>query len=1312
MSRDVITVGSTMRIPLLYRVEYSQWRERFLNYLEEQTDGLPNDIYSLIDSNDTVKELWDALERQMRGSEYGEQDRKAAILYEYETFKAAEGEQLLDTYLRYLQVINDLKKCGYKNDNCELNYKFLNNQQPEWKQYGTLIRQTKNLMDINIDALYNILKQNQGDVNDAMGYKKKAVVATSDPLALVAEKTKITALLAKAFNRKKYYAKPTNNNLRTSSASSSAKKKPEYVTPEKKKENKKVNEKNRDMSKVKCYNCKKEGHFSKDCKKAKVKDYNYYKTKMLLAKKDGDEQVFLTEDQAWMESNSDSNQEINANMVFMAKMEKVLLDLEESSSSAEETIAEVSYYTSDSESESEYETSEYYNNSTNYDHDESEVDHNDSEEKDHLVDKLIKKFNQKIAKYQKRIEKVNQQSKDLENQNKDLQDKYDVLKNQVNTFEEKNNEFNEQIKELNKKNDDLLAQTEVLQEQLKVKHVVIDTHTECQAQYAKLEEEIYQYMIRYYALCDNDKKHRKKIDEQEILFDKMSRQLVEMNNNVLRLQEKILEKQTKISELKEYVRNKDLEIEKCLERLNDCENNLHKIGQTRQTIHMIMPSKDKMYNGRKGIGFENLSYLCKAKELRPSLYDERVIGLGYTLMFLIHSDEALEIEKFKRARENKIKFAYDYGNLNVSYVNEKIIFSDDYFQEIINPDFEKIDSPFQQTSSLKPYVPTVILEKIIIDLEDEVVGLLEKEKENLEITESLKSKGFESSENAISESENQSENDCQVVEKSCDNLENSKVIAPGMFKINVSQSVSPISVSKTSFDSNNVENKPKRKRRKRTSSKQNDKQVNNDVLRANIDFVHFLDLDTISSVRRPKHKGVIWKKKGSSNTSSVDLSSVSNSKLNKDVKRYSRKDLLSCNNSHHVDTRSAYACNDAMNVSLITELGEDLQPKAHIPRLKQIHLKITVLHQYAVSTRRYGDIWPALHKKHKKTISYAVSMKDPICLQLTGPKLVQETTERIIQIKQRIRTARDRQESYADLKCKPMEFQVGDKVMLKVSPWKGVVRFGKRGKLNPRYVGPFKVLKKKCYSDDPLVVPLEGLQLDDKLHFVEEPVEIMDREVKQLRRSCVPIFKVRWNSRRGPEFTWEREDQFRKKYLHIFTKTAPSLTKGPSLNYNQSYLETGGSNKNKRKGSALGEKLAIFHELKGEFWLMNEYGVHKSWTKIVVHGFNEIPLVRPEFFYDNGKILFLTRYSLWIYDVEERGRRLQRYDLQLILCGDISSLQRKSKLRGSFVSFREMITSQLQGKLWLYDEVRTRLCLFCHHQIGEDCWDSRFDETK
>ncbi|GJW41957.1 hypothetical protein Tco_0070756 [Tanacetum coccineum] len=81
---------------------------------------------------------------------------------------------------------------------------------------------------------------------------------------------------------------------------------------------------------------------------------------------------------------------------------------------------------------------------------------------------------------------------------------------------------------------------------------------------------------------------------------------------------------------------------------------------------------------------------------------------------------------------------------------------------------------------------------------------------------------------------------------------------------------------------------------------------------------------------------------------------------------------------------------------------------------------------------------------------------------------------------------------------------------------------------------------KKCHADEPLAVPLDGLHLDDKLHFVEEPLEIVGREVKRLKRSRIPLVKVRWNSKRGPEFTWEREDQFKKKYPHLFTKSAPS----------------------------------------------------------------------------------------------------------------------------------------------------------------------------
>ncbi|GJW83542.1 hypothetical protein Tco_0156687 [Tanacetum coccineum] len=138
-------------------------------------------------------------------------------------------------------------------------------------------------------------------------------------------------------------------------------------------------------------------------------------------------------------------------------------------------------------------------------------------------------------------------------------------------------------------------------------------------------------------------------------------------------------------------------------------------------------------------------------------------------------------------------------------------------------------------------------------------------------------------------------------------------------------------------------------------------------------------------------------------------------------------------------------------------------------------------------------------------------------VQLTGPKIIQETTEKVIQIKQMIQAAHDRQKSYADLKRKPMEFQVGDRVMLKV----GVVAY----KLElpqelSRVHSTFHVSNlKKCYSDEPLAILLDGLHIDDKLHFVEEPIEIMDREVKRLNQSRILIIKVRWNSRRGLEFT-------------------------------------------------------------------------------------------------------------------------------------------------------------------------------------------------
>ncbi|GJY01681.1 putative reverse transcriptase domain-containing protein [Tanacetum coccineum] len=189
--------------------------------------------------------------------------------------------------------------------------------------------------------------------------------------------------------------------------------------------------------------------------------------------------------------------------------------------------------------------------------------------------------------------------------------------------------------------------------------------------------------------------------------------------------------------------------------------------------------------------------------------------------------------------------------------------------------------------------------------------------------------------------------------------------------------------------------------------------------------------------------------------------------------------------------------------------------------------------------------------------------------RLIGPELVQETTDKVVLIKEKLKAARDRQKSYADNRRKPLEFEVGDQVLLKVSPWKGVIRFGKESKLAPRYVGSFEILKKigsvvyrlrlpeelssvhdtfyvsslkKCLADANLHVPLDEIRIDKTLRFVEEPVEIMDREVKSLKRSKISIVKVRWNSKRGPEFTWEREDHMKAKYPRLFVDCAVEPT--------------------------------------------------------------------------------------------------------------------------------------------------------------------------
>ncbi|KAD7117538.1 hypothetical protein E3N88_04806 [Mikania micrantha] len=198
---------------------------------------------------------------------------------------------------------------------------------------------------------------------------------------------------------------------------------------------------------------------------------------------------------------------------------------------------------------------------------------------------------------------------------------------------------------------------------------------------------------------------------------------------------------------------------------------------------------------------------------------------------------------------------------------------------------------------------------------------------------------------------------------------------------------------------------------------------------------------------------------------------------------------------------------------------------------------------------------------------YGRRCRTPVCWGGVGQKevgskaAVLDLTEKLQLVKARMKAAQDRQKSYADKRRRPIEFEVGDQVLLKVSPWKGIIRFRKRGKLSPRFIGPFRIIARvgkvayrldlpdelsgihptfhvshlrKCLADDVAYVPLNDIEVDEKLNYIEEPVAIVDTKEKQLRNKVIKQIKVQWKHRKGSDATWETEDEMKRLYPHLF----------------------------------------------------------------------------------------------------------------------------------------------------------------------------------
>ncbi|KAJ9551482.1 hypothetical protein OSB04_015527 [Centaurea solstitialis] len=814
-TREALAIGSDTKPPVLFRGDYNMWRDRFLDFIDRQdlgeyirlslkegpkvfteekpaqpdSDppvaahtvlkkfedmtvdeknrhkadklaksfmllGLPNDIYFTIDShNSTGKEMWDQIEKQMLGTSVGTQMKVTNIIKRYEQFKARDEEKLDETYERFCNLLNELRKNGITKTKIENNVKFLTNLQPVWKLYSNSVFQNKSLADIDIHVVYEILKQSQDDVQDALDAKVKSEKEKADTLALMADKRgkqvvhrsrarsdssdtpeissdsdvdvaefkQAMAMMTKAFQRR-FYRQPSSNKQRYSSTSRKSEyrgrhedkrsdKKTDsarYYEKGKYEEKKKFGEKRieepdekKSDEVQKCFKCGKPGHFARECPNAGVKDYSYYSHKASLAKKKESGKALLAEEDHWLNATDDESDDAVCMMVkaFMSKM------VPKSGRKTDFSLRRCNPHDSDGSLadslddwfiDSSDDSVGIMDDSVSSDDEAIEVINvSDGSEGDDETEDVVIGSDSEDEDSSARKQLCLMANPD----DHSSEDESEVRLNPYVEFESYIKSLNDNMANLKKKLKDQILLTDKWEARSKQNDALIVELSDKNAQ----NEHLVQYLM----------KENEKFLEQSVISDnKQKAKLSEISDKLSIKEKEYNDIQTKLSALSE-------EKEVLLGHIKKVETMLLKRGQTDQTIFLNKPKEFKAYNVREGLGFENPHYLKRAIRFVPTLYDTIYFNLDkkYKMRFTRSSEEVEAEHDKRRKQKDNVQIPFNYARLNDSYSKREISLSDDYIRSYSEEECKQFKSDDSPVDNSKFYEFQYY--KTLKDLEDE-----------------------------------------------------------------------------------------------------------------------------------------------------------------------------------------------------------------------------------------------------------------------------------------------------------------------------------------------------------------------------------------------------------------------------------------------------------------------------------------------------------------------------------------------------------------------------------------------------------------